>query len=94
MNNKDSYYEKALVEIESKNYIKSTYSRALRYSDGNDSKIKSLYIKYRVKSLQKEADDEEEKKRIPSFAEKNFVKILSIFLGLLFIIVLFASINN
>lgn len=51
MSKKDQYYETALDEIESGNYIKSIYSKAIRYSNGDDSKIKSNYIKYRFESL-------------------------------------------
>lgn len=60
MNNKDQYYEKALEEIESNSYIKSTYAKAIRYSNGDDSKIKSLYIKYRVNFLIEEETRENE----------------------------------
>jgi hypothetical protein len=92
MSKKDQYYEKALEEIENENYIKTTYAKALRYSEGNDSKIKSLYIKYRVESLQKEANKEYEAKRIPSYAERNFIKISILFLCLFLVIAII--INN
>lgn len=94
MNTKDDYYEKALEEIENGNYIKSTYAKALRYSNGNDSKIKSLYIKYRVESLRDIANKQYEAKRIPSFAEKNFIKIFGFFLIIVVIISIIGDLNN
>lgn len=91
MNNKDTYYEKALEEIESKDYVKSIYAKAMRYSNGNDSKVKSLYIKYRVNSLLELDIKENNIENNPNTNIQRFSKMLAVFI--FFCIILFFLAN-
>ncbi len=44
-------FEYVLEEMESGIKIKGLHAKAIAYSDGNDSKAVSLYMKYRVQSI-------------------------------------------
>ena len=50
----DTFYEKALVEYEEGETIKSFHSRSIVFADGDKSKERSEYIKLRVENLKKE----------------------------------------
>ena len=49
--NKDEAYEKVAYEIERGEIIKPLWAKAFEKANGNDSKAKAFYIKYRVKQL-------------------------------------------
>ena len=51
----ETFYQKALEELESNSINKGVYAKALADSAGDEAKAHSLYIKYRAKSL----DDEQ-----------------------------------
>ena len=51
----ETFYQKALEELESNSINKGVYAKALADSAGDEAKARSLYIKYRAKSL----DDEQ-----------------------------------
>ena len=51
----ESLYHQALKELESNSINKGVYAKALGDSSGDEAKARSLYIKYRVQSL----DDEQ-----------------------------------
>jgi len=51
-NNDELLYEYVLNEIEENKKMKGIWAKALAHSDGNDEKAKSLYMQYRVESIQ------------------------------------------
>lgn len=50
-----SFYESALNEFDSGDYIKGIYAKALSLSDGDESKVKAKYLELRVEILKDEA---------------------------------------
>ncbi len=55
--NEDDFYEQAWSEVEENKQIKSIWAKAFTQSEGNSEKTKAVYIKLRVDSLKKEAEE-------------------------------------
>jgi len=55
--NEDDFYEQAWSEVEESKQIKSIWAKAFTQSEGNSEKTKAIYMKLRVDSLKKEADE-------------------------------------
>lgn len=49
--NDDLLFEYVLEEMEDDVIVKSSWAKALAYSEGNENKAKSLYMQYRVQSI-------------------------------------------
>ncbi len=47
-------YEYVLDEVESEQYVKSLWAKAMAHSDGSPDKTKALYMQYRVNALKEE----------------------------------------
>ena len=71
----ESLYQQALQELESDSINKGVYAKALADSSGDEAKAHSLYIKYRVQSLDDEQSieilEERHKKRINKEEERK-----------------------
>ena len=52
-----NFYELALNEFESNNFIKGVYAKAIALSKGDESKVRSFYLDLRVKVLEKESEE-------------------------------------
>lgn len=55
--NEDDFYEQAWSEVEENKQIKSIWAKAFTQSEGNSEKTKAIYMKLRVDSLKKEAEE-------------------------------------
>jgi hypothetical protein len=49
--NDDLLYEYVLDEIENKQMVRGLWAKALAHAEGNDAKVQSIYMKYRVQSI-------------------------------------------
>ena len=49
--NDDLLYEFTLTELENNIIVKSLWAKAIALSEGNENKIKSLYMQYRVQNI-------------------------------------------
>ena len=47
----EALYRQAMNEIESGSINKGVYAKALADSEGNEDKVRSLYLKYRIQSI-------------------------------------------
>ncbi len=64
----ESLYEQVVVELSQGQRRDGLWAKALAYSDGEEVKAKSLYIKYRVQSL---IDEMEVNKTVTQIKEEN-----------------------
>ena len=90
----ESLYQQALQELESDSINKGVYAKALADSSGDEAKAHSLYIKYRVQSLDDEQSieilEERHNKRINKEEERKKFWRKTRFEILIFIILLIA----
>ena len=85
----EALYRQAMNEIESGSINKGVYAKALADSEGNEDKVRSLYLKYRVQSILdervldgiREREKEQKRKdRWHSFGNFIWAAILILFL--------------
>jgi len=93
LENDDAIYEQVMLEIEEDRKVKSAWARALAESDGDVSRVESLYIQFRVKTIKDDVENirlkekarilelQREQKEQNSLVCKEKEKILSEFLN-------------